>query len=135
MQIIFLVVIALLIAYLAGRNRQIGFGYSLFFCIFLSPIIGAIITFASPSTSKPPPDKSNIKIYLGYAILLLSSIVVISGLFRIGSGPVPEAIYTIVGFYIGIIGAGLYLIKRGKGVIPNTDQHSVVQPKESKDLI
>jgi hypothetical protein len=39
--------ICLLIAN-AGGKRKIGFGWSFFFCIFLSPIIGGIITFLSP---------------------------------------------------------------------------------------
>lgn len=33
---------------LAGKKRKIGFGWSFFFCLFLSPIIGGIITFLSP---------------------------------------------------------------------------------------
>ena len=31
-----------------GSKRKIGFGWSLFLCLFLSPIIGGIITFLSP---------------------------------------------------------------------------------------
>jgi len=40
--------ICFLIAQYAGTKRKIGFGWSLFFCIFLSPIIGGIITMLSP---------------------------------------------------------------------------------------
>jgi hypothetical protein len=32
---------------LIGRNRKIGYGWSLFFCVFLSPIIGLIIILCS----------------------------------------------------------------------------------------
>ncbi|MGL4363651.1 MAG: hypothetical protein ACRCSB_00410 [Bacteroidales bacterium] len=32
----------------AGKKRKIGFGWSFFFCLFLSPIIGGIITMLSP---------------------------------------------------------------------------------------
>ena len=46
--ILFLIylVIAALIAQL-GKKRKIGFGWSFFFCLFLSPIIGLFITLAS----------------------------------------------------------------------------------------
>lgn len=32
----------------SGKNRKIGFGLSFFLCIFLSPIIGGVITMLSP---------------------------------------------------------------------------------------
>lgn len=52
MEALFLIVISLgvgfLIAQYAGSKRKIGFGWSLFFCIFLSPLIGGIITMLSP---------------------------------------------------------------------------------------
>jgi len=45
-KIIFLVIISALVA-LVGRNRKIGYGWSLALCIFLSPIIGIIIILFS----------------------------------------------------------------------------------------
>ncbi len=39
-------IITVLIA-LLGKDREIGFGWSLVFCIFLSPIIGLIIILLS----------------------------------------------------------------------------------------
>lgn len=39
-------IVSLLFA-LIGRNRKIGFGWGLFFCLFLSPIIGLIIILCS----------------------------------------------------------------------------------------
>jgi len=33
----------------AGSNRRIGFGLAFFWSLLLSPLIGAIITFSSPS--------------------------------------------------------------------------------------
>jgi len=44
--IIILLVVAALVA-LLGRNRKIGYGWSLFFCVFLSPLIGLIIILLS----------------------------------------------------------------------------------------
>lgn len=42
----FLIIIDALVAML-GRNRKIGYGWSLFFCIIFSPIIGLIIILFS----------------------------------------------------------------------------------------
>lgn len=46
MEIVILIVIAALVA-LLGRNRKIGYGWSLFFCLLLSPLIGLIIILCS----------------------------------------------------------------------------------------
>lgn len=40
-------VVSLLIARYLGSRRNIGFGWSLFFCLFLSPFLGFIITILS----------------------------------------------------------------------------------------
>ncbi len=40
-------IISLMIARFLGSKRNIGFGWSLFFCLFLSPFIGLIITLLS----------------------------------------------------------------------------------------
>lgn len=42
----------------AASKRKIGFGWSLVACIFLSPIIGGIITFISP---KILPSESEVE--------------------------------------------------------------------------
>ncbi len=46
MQIVLWLIISALIA-LLGRNRKIGYGWSLVLCLFLSPIIGLIIILFS----------------------------------------------------------------------------------------
>jgi predicted phage tail protein len=51
MEVIFILAINLGICFLiakAGEKRKIGFGWSFFFCLFLSPIVGGIITMLSP---------------------------------------------------------------------------------------
>jgi hypothetical protein len=40
------VIICALVA-LIGRNRNIGYGWGFFFCLFLSPLIGLIIILCS----------------------------------------------------------------------------------------
>ena len=46
MAIILVLIIDALVA-LLGSNRKIGYGWSLFACLFLSPIIGLIIILCS----------------------------------------------------------------------------------------
>ena len=46
MQIVIWFIVSVLIA-LLGRNRKIGYGWSLVLCLFLSPIIGLIIILFS----------------------------------------------------------------------------------------
>lgn len=44
--LIMLIIISAFVA-LLGRNRKIGYGMSLFVCLFLSPLIGLIIILCS----------------------------------------------------------------------------------------
>ena len=51
MEILIFLAINVFISFLiakAGEKRKIGFGWSFFFFLFLSPIIGGIITMLSP---------------------------------------------------------------------------------------
>ena len=57
MAIIFVLIIDALVALLVS-NRKIGYGWSLFACLFLSPIIGLIIILCS---KKIEPDFIEIK--------------------------------------------------------------------------
>jgi hypothetical protein len=41
------VFLSFLIAEYLGSKRNIGFGWSLFFCLFFSPLLGLIITLLS----------------------------------------------------------------------------------------
>ena len=45
-KIVIWIIMCALVAML-GRNRKIGYGWSLFFCVILSPLIGLIIIFCS----------------------------------------------------------------------------------------
>lgn len=47
----FQVILSALIA-LLGSNRKIGYGWSFFFCLFLSPITGLIIILLSKKVDK-----------------------------------------------------------------------------------
>lgn len=45
-QILIVILLSALFA-LLGRNRKIGYGWSFVLCLFLSPLIGLIITLCS----------------------------------------------------------------------------------------
>ena len=45
--LIIVIMVCFAIAYFIGGERKIGFGWSLAACIFLSPVIGLIITLCS----------------------------------------------------------------------------------------
>lgn len=49
-KLFFLAIISALVA-LLGSNRKIGYGWSFVLCLFLSPIIGAIIILFSKKVS------------------------------------------------------------------------------------
>lgn len=57
-QIVILIIISALVA-LLGRNRKIGYGWSLVLCLFLSPIIGLIIILFSKKKDVNFVDVSN----------------------------------------------------------------------------
>lgn len=44
---IFIVILLSALFALLGRNRKIGYGWSFVLCLFLSPLIGLIITLCS----------------------------------------------------------------------------------------
>ncbi len=57
-QFVFWLIISALIA-LLGKNRKIGYGWSFFFCLILSPIIGVIIILCSKKKQTEFVDINN----------------------------------------------------------------------------
>jgi hypothetical protein len=110
---LFYVFIAAIIPFYIGRKRQIGFGWSWFFCITTSPIFGLIITLLSKKITENPPSKSKIKIIIGWIIIifvLLKYLPDISAL--------RDNIYLLIAT-IGYFFLGVYLIGLGKGKVYN----------------
>jgi len=114
---IFLVfaVFAIAIAYFLGRKRQIGFGWSLFFCFFLSPLIGFIIVMLSKKYYDENPRPSKSKIIIGWILLSLFILISITGIFAIFSEYAEESFINSLAMTIGFSGLGYYLIQLGKG--------------------
>ena len=113
--------IAFAIAHFLGRKRQIGFGWSFFFCLFLSPIGGFITTMLSRKYYDPNPEPSNAKKIWGWVLIVLFSLSVLGQIVRFGSGHGDESALNALFMTIGFIGLGFYLIELGKGKNFNTE--------------
>ena len=114
------IVISIVISYYLGRNRQIGFRWSLFFCIFLNPVIGLIITLLSRKYYKAKPSKGK-KIF-GQVLAIPFSLFLIPAIFGIINEPNGNfylANIQLLSFSLGMIGLGFYLMELGKGKILN----------------
>lgn len=116
-------VIAFAIANYLGKKRQIGFGWSFFFCLFLSPFLGFIITMLSRKYYDENPTPSQGKTIIGWILIVLFSISLVGNLILLGKVP-PERMANILNVFfiaIGMIGLGFYLTELGKGKNFNTD--------------
>jgi len=116
------IVISLVISYFLGRKRQIGFRWSLFFCLFLNPIIGLIITLLSRKYYKAKPKPSKGKKIFGQVLAIPFSLFLIPAIFGIINEPNGNfylANIQILSFSLGMIGLGGYLMELGKGKILN----------------
>ena len=111
--------IAFAIAHFLGRKRQIGFGWSFFFSIFLSFFGGLVVTMLSPKYYEPNPVPSNAKKTWGWILIVLSGLGVIRSLIRIAAGDTKAFNTLSVG--IGLVGLGFYLLELSKGKNFNTE--------------
>ena len=109
------VLFGLLIAHFLGRKRQIGFGWSFFFCLFLNPIIGFIITMLSRKYYDDDPAPSQAKKVIGGIVIAFFSLSALGTLFAASAGEASEAAIQAMFMAIGFIGLGYYLIELGKG--------------------
>lgn len=113
--------IAFAIAHFLGRKRQIGFGWSFFFCLFLSPIGGFITTMLSRKYYDPNPEPSKSKKVWGWILIVFFSLSVLGQLMRLGSGNGDASALNALFMAIGFIGLGYYLIELSKGKNFNTE--------------
>lgn len=95
------------IAYFLGKQRQIGFKWSMFFCLTLFPITGLIITMLSRKYSYKSKTKGTTKRILGQLIVFFGIIFLLW--FDIKFGNHNLKIGTLLPLS-GLIGLGLYLI-------------------------
>jgi len=107
--------IAFPIAHFLGRKRQIGFGWSFFFCIFLSPFIGFITTMLSRKYYDINPKPSKSKKIWGWILIALCSLSLLGQLNNLKSGNFSESALGTLFMTIGFIGLGYYLNELSKG--------------------
>lgn len=103
------IAIAFLIAHFLGRKRQIGFGWSFFFCVFLSFFVGFIITMLSRKFYNENPSPSKIKKIIGWGLIIVFSM---SRLVNLVMG---NNAWSLLFIEVGCVGLGVYLIELGKG--------------------
>lgn len=112
---------AFVIAHFLGRKRQIGFGWSFFFCIFLTPIGGFITTMLSRKYYDPNPKPSKSKKIWGWILIVFFSLSELGQLIRLGSGNSDASDVNAIFITIGLIVLGYYLIELSKGKNFNTE--------------
>lgn len=115
--------IAFAIANFLGKKRQIGFGWSFFFCLFLSPIGGFITTMLSRKYYDENPQPSQTKKVIGWILIVVFSISLLGNFIALGKVP-PERMASQVNVLflaVGAIGLGFYLTELGKGKNFNTE--------------
>jgi len=96
-----------------GSKRYIGTGWSVFFCVTLSPIIGFILTIISPKKvegyESPIVKYRFIGIIVSSIFLLAGLLALIGACMGLGSSEPP---FKAIVICIGFIGLGIYGFKK-----------------------
>lgn len=98
------------IAHFIGKKKRIGFGWVLFFSIFLTPVLALIAALLSPPLKKLPPDNPKDKLpYTLVGIFFLAAAII--GIVQANSS---EQGASLIDWYrcIGPGGLALYLFGR-----------------------
>ena len=101
------VIIGAAIAYLIGNKKRIGFAWTLFFSIFLSPLAGLLFSILSPPLEKLPPDNPKVKVV---NIVLCVLFAVYAALAMIYEPEVDQKIFSV----ISPLGLAIYLANRSR---------------------
>jgi hypothetical protein len=105
--------LSLVIAYFIGSKRKIGFWWSIFFCFFLSPLFGLIITLFL--SNKNAEEKSKNRTFWEYIILIFG---LMAFLGQVRYLIVDKLQFDTTALYasIGIVGLGIYILIRDRKV-------------------
>ena len=115
-------IISVLLSFI-GRERRIGYSWSLFFNIFLGPIIALIIMLKSPKNKYQVLSPSISRKIWGWIFIALFSFMIIVQAYQIIERQVGFFQF-IFGFFIlvGPVGLGYYLVTTSKGINYNSDK-------------
>lgn len=112
--------LSFLVAYYLGRKRHIGFGWSWFFGIFTSPLLGLIITILSPKLTTPAKPYSKTQEIIGWITAVFFGFGTILQIIKLFTPYVTESTYSAVSIGIALTGCGIY------NVIRNINKKSMV---------
>ena len=105
-----------IIAWFLGRKRVIGYGWSLFFCA-LNVILGFIVTMLSSKYKNANLRESKVRRVFGWIMLSLGLFMVWAVYRALTNGQNMEISgLASIGYVIALIGGGIYLLKRAKGI-------------------
>jgi hypothetical protein len=113
--LIFYGLICFLIAHFFGKQRQIGFEWSLIFCLLLTPIIGFLIIMLSRKHYQENYPPSKAKRIWGILISIFSGYMFIESWYRYASRWGTERDFVSMITFLGILLVGVYLYQLGKG--------------------
>lgn len=109
-------VIGFPIAYFIGKKKRIGFGWTLFFSIFLTPVLALLLALLSPPLAKLPPDnpKDKVPYTLLACFIILGMVAGIIDAFRIDEYTEKAKGIDFAGVYrlIASLGLVIYLFGR-----------------------
>lgn len=107
------VVAAYGIAKYLGSERHIGFFWSMFFSLLLSPPVGLIITLFSDSKNEPLQAPSTAMVVLGRMMIVLFGSMFLWISLGFAGEYVSNRLFGTL-FTLGLFGFGVYSVKLGK---------------------
>lgn len=112
MKYLIILIASFFIAARFGERKTIGFGWSLFFCIFFSPLIGALIISLSKPKDSPSfmlTRKSLIYYYSMSIIYLIMSILSFFYVIELSTEAFLNDVLFFIFLSIGFSGAAIYM--------------------------
>ena len=118
---IFLLILSGALAYFVGRKRRVGFFWSIFFSLFLSPLGGLIITLNSVKRADFYSPRSRSRLNWSNGALFLGGFLFLGTLYSLytkdySNGLNQSSQFSNLWISIGFIGIGIYTINTEKDI-------------------